>query len=126
MKKQSTTNDNYHLNKKPYHTPILQLYGKISHVVQGSGGGGNDGGGVMTMMSERKTKDNIVRIGTHKMGIGLYLFNYKPEYQDAGHGKQFGVMADEVETVLPGAVSTGLDGIKRVNYDMLGITLGRR
>ena len=67
-------------------------------------------------------KENIVRIGTHPLGIGLYLFDYKPELLDAaGVGRQFGVMADEVETVMPDAVITHADGYKRVNYAMLGI-----
>ena len=43
------------------------------------------------------SKNNVVRIGTHPLGLGLYLFDYKPEYQDrCGQGRQFGVMADEV------------------------------
>ena len=73
--------------------------------------------------SDSSIKENIVRIGDHPRGIGLYLFDYKPEYRDVwGHGRQFGVMAQEVETVLPEAVIMHPDGYKMVNYTMLGIT----
>ena len=65
-----------------------------------------------------------MRIGTHPSGIGLYLFNYKQNYRDAhGHGRRFGVMVDEVELVLPEAVSIGAHGYHQVDYSMLGIEL---
>jgi hypothetical protein len=64
------------------------------------------------MLSDRRLKSNIERIGTHPRGIGIY------EY-DIGGQRQRGVMADEVESVLPEAVMTGADGYKRVNYGML-------
>jgi hypothetical protein len=68
------------------------------------------------------TKENIVRIGDHPLGIGLYLFDYRPEFRDEwGHGRQFGVMADEVETVKPEAVSVHENGFKVVDYALLGI-----
>jgi len=73
--------------------------------------------------SDRRTKENIVRVGDHPLGIGLYLFDYKPEFRDPwGHGRQFGVIADEVETVMPRAVSMHPDGYNLVNYGMLGIS----
>ena len=76
-----------------------------------------------TMGSDPRIKENCVRIGTHRLGIGIYLFDYKPEYRDAwGHGRQFGVMSDEVEMVMPEAVTVHPDGYKVVNYTMLGIS----
>ena len=62
--------------------------------------------------SDRRLKSNIERVGTHPRGIGIY------EYDIEGK-RQRGVMADEVESVLPEAVITGADGYKRVNYGML-------
>jgi hypothetical protein len=62
--------------------------------------------------SDRRLKSNIVRVGTHPLGIGVY------EYDIAGQ-RQRGVMADEVETVLPEAVVTRSDGYKMVNYGLL-------
>ena len=73
--------------------------------------------------SDRRLKENIVRIGTHPLGIGLYLFDYKPEYRAVcGDRRQFGVMADEVETVMPSAVAMHPEGYKTVNYTMVGIS----
>jgi hypothetical protein len=72
--------------------------------------------------SGRAVKENIVRVGTHPLGIGLYLFDYKPAYREqSGFGRQFGVMADDVEAVLPQAVVMHPDGFKRVDYGLLGI-----
>ena len=65
-------------------------------------------------------KDNIARIDTHPAGFGLYLFDYKPEYS-AVTTRQFGVIAQEVENIVPEAVVVGADGIRRVNYALLGI-----
>jgi len=72
--------------------------------------------------SDRRIKENVKRIGDHPAGFGLYLFDYRSDFRgDWGHGRQFGVMADEVESVFPQAVSVGIDGYKRVDYSMIGI-----
>lgn len=63
-----------------------------------------------------------MRIGTHPLGIGVYLFDYQPEFQQQyGYGRQFGVMVDEVEAVAPQAVSISSIGRKVVDYESLGI-----
>lgn len=111
--------------KRTYQGPALHVYGKLHLLTQGSGSANGDGGqGMMTPNgSDRSIKENIVSIGTHPLGIALYLFDYKPEYRDAwGHGRQFGVMADEVAMVIPEAVSMHRDGYKMVNYAMLGMS----
>ncbi len=63
-------------------------------------------------MSDRRLKSNIVRVGTHPLGIGVY------EYDIFGE-RQRGVMADELEAVLPEAVAIHPSGYKMVNYGML-------
>jgi len=70
-------------------------------------------GAALPMLSDRRLKSNIKRIGTHKLGIGLY------EYDILG-GRQQGVMADEVEKVMPEAVLMHPSGYKMVNYGLLG------
>jgi hypothetical protein len=111
------------LDKKAYSHPEIRVYGALHLLTQGSSGNGSDGSGTMSKMSDRTTKENIVKIGVHPLGIGLYLFDYKPEYLGlSGQGRQFGVMADEVEIVMPEAVSLHADGYKIVNYAMLGIS----
>jgi hypothetical protein len=62
--------------------------------------------------SDRRLKSNIVRVGTHRLGIGIY------EYDIFGK-RQRGVMADEVQQVKPEAVSAHPSGFKMVNYGAL-------
>ena len=71
--------------------------------------------------SDRRLKTDIQRLGTlDKWGIGVYSFKYidafKSEYGDKTY---IGVMADEVEQVLPEAVVTMDNGYKAVNYEMV-------
>ncbi len=63
--------------------------------------------------SDRRLKSNIRRIGEHPLGIGIY------EYEIFGE-RDVGVMADEVEQVMPEAVVVHPSGFKMVNYSMLG------
>jgi hypothetical protein len=72
--------------------------------------------------SDIRTKENINAIGYLPNGLPVYEFEYKPEYKNdpyAGHGKFIGVMAQEVEKLIPEAVITREDGIKMVNYGAL-------
>lgn len=110
--------------KKPYLQPQLQEYGSVSALTLNGTGTGIDGGATagMTKQSDRAMKCNIRQVGIHPLGFGLYLFDFKPEFQHSDRTcRQFGVMADEVERVLPSAVVVGDDGYRKVNYTMLGI-----
>ena len=114
--------------KRRYLSPVLVRYGQVRDLTQAGTGGSNEFFVCGTNKSKRcnssdkRVKENLVRIGEHQLGIGLYLFDYKPEFRNEwGHGRQFGVMAQEVETVLPEAVCTHPDGYKMVDYAMLGI-----
>jgi hypothetical protein len=74
-------------------------------------------------LSDIRVKQNIERVGALPNGLGLYSFEYKPEYQDhplAGRGRHVGVLAQEVEMVIPGAVVELSNGIKAVDYAQLG------
>ncbi len=109
-------------HKKNYTRPRLITYGKVRSLTQSGSLAVLEVSNVLGKPSERRIKENIVRVGDHPLGIGLYLFDYKPQYREQwGHGRQFGVMADEVETVIPEAVCMHPDGYKMVNYAMLGI-----
>jgi len=113
--------------RKHYKRPDVQEYGSVRDLTAAGGTSGNEGQGRSRATgSDRSIKENIIQIGTHPMGIGLYLFDYKPEFRDAcGHDRQFGVMADEVETVMPEAVSRHAGGYKMVDYGLLGIARTR-
>lgn len=110
--------------KKAYQRPVVRLLGEVHLMTRGTGSTANgDAGQMMMVVSDRAVKQNLARIGDHPLGIGLYLFDYKPDYRErCGFGRQFGVMADEVETVMPEAISTHPDGYKMVDYALLGIT----
>ncbi len=71
--------------------------------------------------SDRRLKTNIVRIGTHNLGIGIYSFNYiwAPQIENA----LIGVMADEVLTVMPEAISER-NGYIMVDYVVLNAKHG--
>lgn len=75
-------------------------------------------GPALLAMSDRRTKKDIARIGKMDNGLPIYTFRYKWENpEDQFH---VGVMADEVERVVPDAVMTRPDGIKMVDYSMIG------
>lgn len=114
--------------KQDYQPPSLRTFGQVNMLTQGVGSVNGDGGqGMMVANSDRSIKENIVQVGVHPSGIGLYLFNYKSAFwASSGNGRQFGVMADEVEGVMPKAVLMHPDGHKQVNYAMLGIDLSKR
>jgi hypothetical protein len=72
------------------------------------------------MGSDVSIKENVVRLGTHPKGFGVYSFEYRPAYRDLwGHGPQVGVLAHEVRKVLPAAVMRHPDGYLLVNYGAL-------
>lgn len=118
------------VQRKPYTPPVLVHFGQVAALTQGSScNEANDNltatcspGSMGMNASDRRLKTGIVQVGEHPMGFGLYLFDYQPEFQARwGTGRQFGVMADEVASVLPRAVAVHPDGYKLVDYAALGI-----
>lgn len=77
------------------------------------GGGGRGGGG---RRSDVRLKHDIAFLGRLDNGIGLYRFTYNGDVK-----AYVGVMAQEVQTVMPEAVVRGRDGYLRVFYDKLGL-----
>lgn len=112
------------LTKKAYEKPTMVLFGTVRNLTGGSLTNGNDTLGPSGKnLSDRRVKENIVEVGSHPAGFGIYLFDYKAEYKArCGEGRQFGVMADEVAKVVPEAVLTDEFGFAMVDYDRLGIT----
>ena len=77
-----------------------------------SRGGGGRGG----RRSDIALKHDIVLIGHLHNGLGFYRFAYN------GSNKPYvGVMAQEVQTVMPSAVVRDRDGYLRVFYDQIGV-----
>jgi hypothetical protein len=84
----------------------------------GRGGGGFRGGDGRGggRRSDIALKHDVVLLGHLDNGLGFYRFAYN------GSNKAYvGVMAQEVQNVVPRAVVRGRDGYLRVFYDMVGV-----
>lgn len=66
---------------------------------------------VGSLFSDRRLKDNIVKVADDPRGFSIYTYDLLGK-------RQWGVMADEVEKVMPEAVTECM-GYKMVNYSML-------
>ena len=83
----------------------------------GGGGGFRGGGGGGGRRSDIALKHDVVLLGHLANGLGYYRFSY------LGSSKAYvGVMAQEVQGVMPDAVTRGGDGYLRVYYEKLGLT----
>ncbi|MBV1700094.1 MAG: tail fiber domain-containing protein, partial [Hyphomicrobiales bacterium] len=83
-------------------------------MARGGGGGFRGGGG--GRRSDINLKHDIVLLGRLDNGIGFYRFAY-----NGSERAYVGVMAQEVQAVMPSAVERGRDGYLRVYYDRLGV-----
>lgn len=89
----------------------LNMQGEILGSAIGAGVG---------LMSDIRLKTDIVYVGVNrKNNLPMYEFAYKA----APTIRYRGVMAQDVEKVYPQAVTEGTDGYKRVQYDMLGMSM---
>ena len=79
----------------------------------GRGGGGGRGAG---RRSDINLKHDIVLLGYLPNGLGYYRFSY-----NGSNRPYVGVMAQDVQTVMPKAVVRDRDGSLRVLYDRLGV-----
>jgi hypothetical protein len=86
----------------------------------GFGGGGRGGGGARRggggRRSDMRLKHDVVLLGRLDDGLGYYRFVY-----NGSHTAYVGVMAQEVQAVMPEAVTRDPDGYMRVSYDLLGL-----
>ena len=72
--------------------------------------------------SDERLKDQIIPISNplEKINsIGGYSFVWNEEKQDIYKGKDYGVVAQEIEKILPELVETREDGYKAVKYDRM-------
>jgi hypothetical protein len=71
---------------------------------------------VVRRRSDMMLKHDISLLGHLDNGLGFYRFSYNDSDKT-----YVGVMAQEVQTVMPAAVVRGSDGYLRVFYDKLGV-----
>lgn len=70
------------------------------------------------LFSDRRLKKAIVRVGRMANGLGIYLYRYLWDRDDAPLRR--GVMADEVAIFAPHALGARVGGFFTVHYDLLG------
>lgn len=93
--------------------PLLLLAAVVAVVVSN-----NDEETVM--VSDIRLKEDIRRVGSNHLGLGVYRYRYK-----GMDGIYEGVMAQEVEVMHPGAIRRLPEGFMAVNYAKLGLELRR-
>ena len=103
----ATNQGNY--NTAAYNAQMQALGGLYGGIGSIAGAGLAPGG---FLRSDIRLKSNIVKVGDHPKGFGIY------EYDIDGH-RERGVMAQEVEKIIPEAVMEHPDGYKMVNYGAL-------
>lgn len=84
---------------------------------RGGGGGGFRGGGGGGRRSDIALKHDVSLLGYLDNGLGFYRFRYNRD--DTVY---VGVMAQDVQKVMPRAVTRDAHGYLRVFYDRLGLT----
>ncbi len=89
-----------------------------SALMQGLFGIAGKGLGMLGGLSDSRVKENISPVDTLPNGIELYKFNYKWD-----RTPYVGVMAEQVQQVMPEAVSANAGGYLMVNYAKLGVPL---
>jgi len=89
--------------KEKYTTPRFVWCGTIHALTQAGSGNANEansgtGSQKKKNSSDRKLKEDVVRISNHPLGKGLYLFNLKSKCRKQfSSDRKFGVMTDEVK-----------------------------
>lgn len=119
-------NQNFAQQQGNYNTQ-QQAWNSLMGGILGLGAGALRGG----MLSDRRAKDNITKMGTvlasgsgGEKELPIYEFSYK---QDPSGARHLGPMAQDVEKVEPRAVSEGSDGLKRISPAMvMGSILGAK
>ena len=82
--------------------------------------GATTAGPIMAASSDIRLKDAITKIGQLSDKIGLYRWKWNDTAKALGiTTPEAGVLAQEVEAVMPKAVSTAPNGFKQVHYDMI-------
>ena len=95
-------------NQNLYNAQMAAASGLTNALI---GGAGMLGGAFMMKPSDLRLKKNVIKLGTHKtLGIGVYIWDYIWGEKGAG------VMAQELERIMPEAVITMPNGFKAVNY----------
>ena len=113
------------LSNSPYNNTIYQTLAPTNSSASNVGafsalagllGGGSSGGGVIggtpISSSDIRLKKHLVRLGSTPKGIPLYAFKYLWDDKTT----YIGVLAQQIEDIIPEAVITNDNGFKLVDY----------
>lgn len=106
----------YNANQASSNNLMSGLFG-LGGSFLGAAGQAGGVGALFAGLSDIRAKENIKHIGEEN-GFPIYEFSYKSEPDR----RFIGVMAQDVEKIMPEAVGE-LDGYKTVNYDMIGVEM---
>ena len=73
---------------------------------------------IASLFSDKRLKENIIKVGQSESGINIYEFNYINEPQ-----RYTGVIAQDLLTSHPEAVSVHDSGYYQVNYDLIDVNM---
>ena len=91
---------------------LIALAASASNDNGSSGGTGNSG------FSDMRLKTDILKIGRSPSGLNIYQFRY------IGQSQLYqGVMAQEVQQLVPSAVGTGMFGFYTVDYSQIDVRM---
>ena len=110
--------------KREYSRPTLVVYGSVREFTKGDG-----------WQQDRRPEQQVRAIGLtrslRRTSPGLAIIPWvsgsicsntgQSSGVACGHGRHFGVMADEVERIVPEAVSVHPNGYRQVDYALLGV-----
>lgn len=100
---------------------LFSLGGSIAGGFLGGPAGAAAGGSIGSMFSDYRLKENVKHIGEEN-GFPIYEFEYVKD-KDLPEGRFIGVMAQDVEKIIPEAVFETPEGFKKVNYEMIGVKM---
>lgn len=96
---------------------VTQKEDSTGSTLSGLGGLAMGASKLIPLFSDIRMKENIEKVGQLDSGLNVYSYEYKDEFKDiAGHGQFIGVMAHEVEDIIPEAVLVADNGYKMVDY----------
>lgn len=73
--------------------------------------------------SDINLKENIERVGVSESGIPIYQFEYIDK--SYGEGRYEGVMAQDIQDIIPEAVTVGEGNLLAVNYSLIDVDFRR-
>lgn len=91
----------------------------LGNLFSAPAGGTSAAAGLFGMLSDRRMKTDIKRVGKHPAGVGIYSYRYKGDPKS--YPKVVGPMAEDVAKIAPHAVSEipGSGGKRMINMGAL-------